>query len=91
MIFFIGPYSVSPNHLQLDWYSWAPLAASEGWLVLEPNYRGSTGYGDQFLREIRYRPLSLRVPPPLFFDHVWFSKRIQLIALKFLPQIEHLK
>ena len=54
-----GPYSVSPNHLLLDWYNWAPLAASEGWLVLEPNYRGSTGYGDQFLRDIRYRPLSL--------------------------------
>ena len=25
---------------------------------MEPNYRGSTGYGDQFLNEIRYRPLS---------------------------------
>jgi dipeptidyl aminopeptidase/acylaminoacyl peptidase len=27
--------------------------------VLEPNYRRSTGYGDQFVKEIRYRPLSL--------------------------------
>ncbi|CAF3755763.1 unnamed protein product, partial [Adineta steineri] len=30
----------------------------EGWLVFEPNYRGSTGYGDQFLSEIRAKPLS---------------------------------
>ncbi len=42
-----------------DWYAWATLAASEGWLVLEPNYRGSTGYGHQFLSEIRHRPASL--------------------------------
>jgi dipeptidyl aminopeptidase/acylaminoacyl peptidase len=54
-----GPYGASVNRLLPDWYTWAPFAASEGWLVLEPNYRGSTGYGDQFLNEIRYRPLSL--------------------------------
>lgn len=53
-----GPYRASLNGLDLTWYHWATLAASEGWLVLEPNYRGSTGYGDQFLNEIRYRPLS---------------------------------
>jgi dipeptidyl aminopeptidase/acylaminoacyl peptidase len=54
-----GPYSASINRFSPDWYTWAALAASEGWLVLEPNYRGSTGYGDQFVKEIRYRPLSL--------------------------------
>ncbi|CAF3349062.1 unnamed protein product, partial [Rotaria sp. Silwood2] len=53
-----GPYWASLNRLGLAWHNWASLAASEGWLVLEPNYRGSTGYGDQFLNEIRYRPLS---------------------------------
>ncbi|CAF5083461.1 unnamed protein product, partial [Rotaria socialis] len=37
---------------QTNFYTWAPLAAAEGWLVLEANYRGSTGYGDQFLNEI---------------------------------------
>jgi dipeptidyl aminopeptidase/acylaminoacyl peptidase len=26
------------------------LAATQGWLVLQPNYRGSTGYGDAFTR-----------------------------------------
>jgi len=51
-----GPYFASINHFNQDW---APLAASQGWLVLEPNYRGSTGYGDEFLNQIRSRPLSL--------------------------------
>ncbi len=54
-----GPHTASLNRFLADWYTWAPLAASEGWLVLEPNYRGSTGYGDQFLNELRYRPVSL--------------------------------
>jgi dipeptidyl aminopeptidase/acylaminoacyl peptidase len=53
-----GPYWADLNKLDLVWHQWATLAASEGWLVLEPNYRGSIGYGDQFLHEIRYKPLS---------------------------------
>src|SRR5258708_720741 len=28
------------------------LAATAGWLVFEPNYRGSTGYGDKFALQI---------------------------------------
>ncbi|CAF4282891.1 unnamed protein product, partial [Adineta steineri] len=54
-----GPYLGSINRFLPDWYSWAPLAATEGWLVLEPNYRGSSGYGDKFISDLRYRPLSL--------------------------------
>ncbi|CAF4791609.1 unnamed protein product [Rotaria sp. Silwood1] len=53
-----GPNAASLNELQATW-NWATMAATEGWLVLEPNYRGSTGYGDKFLGEIRHRPLSL--------------------------------
>ena len=53
-----GPYSASTNNFNNGAGLWGPLAATEGWLVLEPNYRGSTGYGDQFLEEIRYHPLS---------------------------------
>jgi dipeptidyl aminopeptidase/acylaminoacyl peptidase len=34
-----GPYEASLNHFYANSYYWAPLAASEGWLVLEPNYR----------------------------------------------------
>lgn len=53
-----GPYAASLNSFDINPTNWALLAASEGWLVLEPNYRGSTGYGDQYLSEILYQPLS---------------------------------
>ena len=47
-----GPADADGNHFESDWYQWAMLAASNGWLVFEPNYRGSTGYGDKFLMGI---------------------------------------
>jgi dipeptidyl aminopeptidase/acylaminoacyl peptidase len=43
-----GPQDADGNHFSADWYQWDRLAASAGWLVFEPNYRGSTGYGDKF-------------------------------------------
>jgi acylaminoacyl-peptidase len=43
-----GPQDADGNHFEADWYQWAALAATQGWLVFEPNYRGSTGYGDAF-------------------------------------------
>ena len=47
-----GPADADGNHFGADWYQWAALAATNGWLVFEPNYRGSTGYGDKFLMQI---------------------------------------
>ncbi len=47
-----GPADADGNHFEADWYQWAALAAANGWLVFEPNYRGSTGYGDKFLMQI---------------------------------------
>ncbi|MFL6308323.1 MAG: S9 family peptidase [Candidatus Sulfotelmatobacter sp.] len=47
-----GPADADGNHFEADWYQWAALAATHGWLVFEPNYRGSTGYGDKFLMQI---------------------------------------
>jgi len=47
-----GPADADGNHFEADWYQWSALAATNGWLVFEPNYRGSTGYGDKFLMEI---------------------------------------
>jgi dipeptidyl aminopeptidase/acylaminoacyl peptidase len=47
-----GPADADGNHFEADWYQWAALAAANGWLVFEPNYRGSTGYGDKFLEQI---------------------------------------
>lgn len=43
-----GPDDADGNGFEADWYQWSVLAASDGWLVFEPNYRGSTGYGDKF-------------------------------------------
>jgi dipeptidyl aminopeptidase/acylaminoacyl peptidase len=47
-----GPADADGNHFAADWYDWAALAATNGWLVFRPNYRGSTGYGDKFLQQI---------------------------------------
>jgi dipeptidyl aminopeptidase/acylaminoacyl peptidase len=47
-----GPQDADGNHFEADWYQWDRLAATAGWLVFEPNYRGSTGYGDQFALQI---------------------------------------
>ncbi len=47
-----GPADADGNHFEADWYQWSALAATNQWLVFEPNYRGSTGYGDKFLMQI---------------------------------------
>jgi dipeptidyl aminopeptidase/acylaminoacyl peptidase len=47
-----GPADADGNKVGADWYDWATLAASNGWLVFRPNYRGSSGYGDDFMLEI---------------------------------------
>ncbi len=48
-----GPEDADGNHFGADWYDWATFAAAKGWLVFRPNYRGSTGYGDEFMLSIR--------------------------------------
>lgn len=35
-----------------DWRSYIPVLTARGYLVFKPNYRGSTGYGDTFLRDM---------------------------------------
>jgi dipeptidyl aminopeptidase/acylaminoacyl peptidase len=47
-----GPAEANGNYFGADWYDWATLAAANGWLVFRPNYRGSSGYGDDFMRQI---------------------------------------
>ncbi len=47
-----GPAGADGNLFEADWYQWSALAATNGWLVFQPNYRGSTGYGDKFLMQI---------------------------------------
>jgi dipeptidyl aminopeptidase/acylaminoacyl peptidase len=47
-----GPADADGDHFEADWYQWAAMAATNGWLVFEPNYRGSSGYGDKFMSQI---------------------------------------
>ena len=47
-----GPADADGDRFGADWYDWATLAAANGWLVFRPNYRGSSGYGDQFMLQI---------------------------------------
>ncbi len=35
-----------------SWATYTPVLAAHGYAVLDPNYRGSTGYGDAFLRDM---------------------------------------
>ena len=47
-----GPMDADGNYFGADWYNWGMYAASQGWLVFRPNYRGSAGYGDKFATAI---------------------------------------
>jgi dipeptidyl aminopeptidase/acylaminoacyl peptidase len=47
-----GPADADGNRFGADWYDWATFAADNNWLVFRPNYRGSTGYGDEFMLQI---------------------------------------
>lgn len=42
-----GPWA----HDMPRWDYWAQFIASRGYLVIQPNFRGSTGYGNEFLRK----------------------------------------
>ncbi len=35
-----------------SWSRYVQVLTARGWMVLKPNYRGSTGYGDEFLRDM---------------------------------------
>ncbi len=55
-----GPEDADGNSFGANWYDWANMAATQGWLVFRPNYRGSTGYGDNF--ELQIMPKLVSVP-----------------------------
>lgn len=46
-----GPAASSTFHFA-SWATYTPVLAAKGYMVLDPNYRGSTGYGDAFMRDM---------------------------------------
>ena len=47
-----GPAASDKYGLSRSISRYNPVLASQGYIVLQPNYRGSTGYGDDFLRDM---------------------------------------
>ena len=55
-----GPTSATPYALRFRHYGQTSFAA-QGWAVMSPNYRGSTGYGDKFLTDLVGRENDIEV------------------------------
>jgi dipeptidyl aminopeptidase/acylaminoacyl peptidase len=47
-----GPAGTSMSGFSSSWSTYAHVLAGRGYAVLQPNYRGSSGYGEDFRREI---------------------------------------
>jgi dipeptidyl aminopeptidase/acylaminoacyl peptidase len=47
-----GPAGTSTNSFSGSWATYAHVWAGRGYLVFQPNYRGSSGYGEDFRRAI---------------------------------------
>ena len=47
-----GPASSDQFGLSTSFTRYTPVLTGKGYFVLQPNYRGSTGYGDAFLRDM---------------------------------------
>jgi dipeptidyl aminopeptidase/acylaminoacyl peptidase len=47
-----GPAASDKLGFSSGWASYRPVLAAKGYAVLRPNYRGSTGYGNPFLRDM---------------------------------------
>ena len=55
-----GPTSSVTTALEFSMYG-RGLLSSDGWAVFSPNYRGSTGYGDEFLTDLVGRENDIEV------------------------------
>ncbi|WP_144211482.1 S9 family peptidase [Shewanella donghaensis] len=55
-----GPTAATPYALQHRSYGRGTFSA-DGWAILSPNYRGSTGYGDKFLTDLVGREHDIEV------------------------------
>lgn len=69
-----GPFGVK-NEVEFGFFPWAQAMAEQGYVVIEPNYRGSGGYGTEFVKEGR-KPngYGVRMQDDLNDAVTWFSK-----------------
>jgi dipeptidyl aminopeptidase/acylaminoacyl peptidase len=51
----VMPHGGPEERDSYGWDDWAQALAARGWLVLQPNFRGSAGYGDAFMQAGRRR------------------------------------
>lgn len=47
-----GPFSAYTNYFSAYWDDYVHIFAANDYVVFQPNYRGSTGYGQKFQKEI---------------------------------------
>ncbi|MCK4429776.1 MAG: S9 family peptidase [Candidatus Aminicenantes bacterium] len=55
-----GPHDACMNYFSASWGDYVHIYAANDYVVFQPNYRGSTGYGEKFKKEVTpYFGLSL--------------------------------
>lgn len=47
-----GPEASYKNYFSTSWATYPHVLAGKGYVIFQPNYRGSTGYGDECMRAI---------------------------------------
>jgi len=57
-----GPFGVRDSE---GWDTWSQAIAEKGYVVIQPNYRGSGGYGNDFLKSGRAEGFGLRMQDDL--------------------------
>lgn len=47
-----GPHDTYGNYFSASWYEYVHIFAANDYIVFQPNYRGSTGYGEKFRKDL---------------------------------------
>lgn len=47
-----GPFDANANSFSGSWWNYDNIYAANDYIVFQPNYRGSIGYGEKFMRDV---------------------------------------